>query len=189
MNSSIGGGLGRLATVLSALVTLLSSQVAAAEGPMIIPGGQLDRAYPKADIYLETPHEPSIPPGAACQVAKRYVDLVNAGKYAEIAELYADDATFLEPVRPSLQGKQAIRDFYTRRIGSFQPEVTPVAFIGNDVECVMELAMKMEIDGRPRWLLVSVDHFVLDGDGDVKLMVVFSRPPTEEIRALLEATE
>ena len=111
---------------------------------MMLPGGRLDPAYPKADVYLEAPHRPTVPAVAACRVADRYVDLVNAGKYAEVADLYADDATFLEPVRPSLRGKEAIRDFYTRRIGSIQPEVVPVAFFGDRAECMVELAMKTQ---------------------------------------------
>ena len=64
--------------------------------------------------------------------------------------------------------------------------IAPVAFVGNESECMMELAMEMPVDGRPRWILVSVDHFVLDDDGKVKLMVVFARPPTKAMRALLE---
>ena len=178
-----------LRAIVVAGLILMASSWAGADESLVAPGGRLDPAYPDAEIYLEVPGVPSIPEGAACRVAKRYVDLVNDQQYAELADLYSQDATFLEPVRPGLRGRAAIRDFYARRIGSFQPKVTPVAFVGNESECMMELAMEMPVDGRPRWILVSVDHFVLDDDGKVKLMVVFARPPTKAMRSLLEANE
>ena len=149
----------------------------ALEPPMIIAGGQLDPAFPNADVYIGTPTTSTVPPGRACALAQHYVELVNAGKYLEVAALFADDATFLEPMRPSLHGRAEVDAFYTKRIGAMAPQVMGVSWFGNDSECMVELALQTEIGGEKRWVLVSIDHFMLGEDGKVKSMTAFARPP------------
>ena len=163
--------------IAAALLTLtLPGAALALEVPMIIAGGQLDPAYPNADVYIGTPATPTVPPGRACALAQRYVELVNAGKYLEVAALFADDATFLEPMRPTLHGRAEIDDFYTKRIGAMAPQVRGVSYFGNDNECMVELALQTELAGEKRWVLVSIDHFILGDDGKVKSMTAFARP-------------
>ena len=164
------------AAVLLALAPAGSGVAVAMDVPMAIPGGQLDPTYPDADVYLGAPAEPVVPPGRACALAKRYVDLVNTGKYAEVAALYADDATFLEPMRPTLHGRREIDEFYTKRIGGMAPTVRAVKYFGDDSECMVELALQTELGGQKRWVLVSMDHFILDADGKVRSMTAFARP-------------
>jgi SnoaL-like domain len=148
----------------------------ASDASMIISGGKLDPAFPDADIYLETPESAPVPPGKACQLAARYVELVNGGDYLGAAALYAADATFLEPMRPSLKGREQIEIFYTRTIGPMKPHVIAVAYTGDDRECMVALANRVEIDGKPRYALASVDHFILRDDGKIDSMVAFARP-------------
>jgi hypothetical protein len=162
--------------VLLALATIPGGQAMAIQGAMTIPGGQLDPAFPDADVYLGEPSEPAVPPGRACALARRYVELVNAGKYAEVAALYADDATFLEPMRPTLHGRTQIDEFYTKRIGGMAPTIRAIKYFGDDSECMVELALLTEIGGAKRWVLVSMDHFILDPDGKVRSMTAFARP-------------
>lgn len=145
--------------------------------PMTISGGELDPAFLDADIYLGTPESATPPAGKACAVAARYVELVNAGKYAEVAALYADDATFLEPMRPTLQGRAQIDEFYIKRIGGMKPQIIAVSYLGDDRECMVALTTQIEAGGKPRWALVSVDHFILRDDGKIASMVAFARPP------------
>ena len=169
----------RIAATLLALT--LPGAALALEPPMIIaamtiPGGQLDPAFPNADVYLATPATPTVPPGRACALAQHYVALVNAGKYLEVAALFAHDATFLEPMRPTLHGRTEIDAFYTRRIGAMAPQVMGVSYFGNDSECMVELALHAEIGGQKRWVLVSIDHFILGENGKVKSMTAFARP-------------
>lgn len=162
-----------------AALMLAASGVAMAKAePLIAPGGLLDPAFPDADVYIGIPESPPPPPGKACQVAARYVELVNAGKYADVAALYADDATFLEPMRPNLKGREQIDEFYIKRIGGMQPQVRAVAWFGNETECVVDLAVQQKIGGEDRWVLISVDHFIVGPDGKVKSMTAFSRPTT-----------
>ena len=148
----------------------------ATERPMIIPGGQLDPAFPDADVYIGTPATPHRRRAAPVRWRARYVELVNAGKYAEVAHSIADDATFLEPMRPTLHGRAQIDEFYTKRIGGMAPQVMAVTYFGDDRECMVELALHTEIAGQQRWVLVSIDHFILGEDGKVKSMTAFARP-------------
>lgn len=163
--------------ILTAAMALSMAGAAVADTkPFVAPGGLIDPAFPDADVYIGKPESPPVPPGKACEVAARYVELVNAGKYAEVAALYADDASFLEPMRPNLQGRAQIDEFYTKRIGSMAPEVMAVAWFGNETECIVDLALKTEINGEERWVLVSVDHFIVGEDGKIKSMTAFARP-------------
>jgi len=150
--------------------------LAAAGAAMTIAGGTLDPGYDKADVYLETPRSASVPPGRACALAARYVALINAGDYRGAASLFADDATFLEPMRPSLKGRAQIDEFYTKVIGGMKPQVIAVAYTGGDRECMVALANRTELDGKARYHLASVDHFILREDGKVDSMVAFARP-------------
>jgi hypothetical protein len=163
--------------IAALLAVALPGAAHALDVPMIIAGGQLDPAYPNADVYLGTPAAPNVPPGRACALAQRYVELVNMGKYLEVAALFADDATFLEPMRPTLHGRAEIDAFYTKRIGALAPQVMGVSYFGNDSECMVELALQTQIGGEKRWVLVSIDHFILSEDGKVQSMTAFARPP------------
>jgi hypothetical protein len=144
--------------------------------PMTIAGGTLDPAFAQSDVYLATPPSAPVPPGKACQLAARYVELINGGDYTGAAALYADDATFLEPMRPSLKGRAQIEEFYTKTIGGMKPHVIAVAYTGNDRECMVALANRFMEGGKPRYALASVDHFILRDDGKIDSMVAFARP-------------
>ena len=144
--------------------------------PMTIAGGTLDPAFAQSDVYLETPPSAPVPPGRACQLAARYVELINGGDYLGAAALYADDASFLEPMRPSLKGRAQIDEFYTKTIGGMKPHVIAVAYTGGDRECMVALANRFVADGKTRYALASVDHFILREDGKIDSMVAFARP-------------
>lgn len=143
---------------------------------MIVPGGMLDPAFPDADVYLKDPVVAVAPDTPACAVAKRYVELINAGDYAGVAALYADDATFLEPMRPNLHGRKQIDEFYVKRIGSMKPKVVVVSYTGTGGECSIMLALRAEIGKTLRYTLVSIDHFSVSEDGKIRSMTAFSRP-------------
>ena len=164
----------RLALAGALLLSPVSGQ--AIEAPMQIAGGQLDPAFPGADVFIGTPSSPVVPATPACAMAERYVTLINAGKYAEVAALYADTATFLEPMRPTLRGRAQIDAFYTQRIGAMAPKIAAVSYLGNASECMVALALQTEIAGQQRWVLVSVDHFILGADGKIASMTAFARP-------------
>lgn len=144
---------------------------------MMTVGGPLDPAFPDADIFVGAPEPARVPPGRACAVARRYVDLINAGDYAGVAALYADDASLLEPMRPGLHGRAQIDEFYSRRIGGMKPRLVATSILGDDVECMIALALRVGIDGQERYALVSVDHFQLDAQGRILSMTAFARPP------------
>lgn len=161
---------------LAGALLLPSAPGQAIETPMLIAGGQLDPAFPGADVYIGTPATPVVPATAACAMAERYVTLINAGKYAAVAALYADNATFLEPMRPTLRGRAEIDAFYTSRIGAMAPQIRAVSYLGNDSECMVALALQTTVGGQLRWVLVSVDHFILAADGRISSMTAFARP-------------
>lgn len=58
-----------------------------------------------------------------------------------------------------------------------RPQITAVAYFGDEVDCMVELATLKPVDGAPRWVLVSVDHFTMAANGKVARMVAFARAP------------
>lgn len=161
---------------MAASALLWGAGAQAIEAPMVVAGGQLDPAFPGADVYIGTPAVPAVPATRACAMARRYVELINAGKYAEVAALYADSATFLEPMRPTLRGREQIDAFYTRRIGAMAPKIAATSYLGDERECMVALALQTEIAGQQRWVMVSVDHFILGADGRISSMTAYARP-------------
>lgn len=143
---------------------------------LTVAGGVIDPAFPNRDIYLETPVSAPVPPGRACKVAAQYVQFINRGDYMGAAALFHDDATFLEPMRPSLKGRAQIDQFYATTIAPMKPHIVAVAYTGDDNQCMVALANRTEIDGTPRYYLASVDHFIIRSDGKVDSMVAFARP-------------
>ena len=166
-----------LAAALLSVTPVALGEAMQNETPMVISGGQLDPAFPGADIYIGTPQSGVVPPGRACEVARRYVELINAGDYLGAAALFADDATFLEPMRPSHRGRVQIDEFYAKVIGKMRPEIVAVSYLGNDRECMVALANRIPIGGEQRYALASVDHFILRDDGKIDSMVAYARPP------------
>jgi hypothetical protein len=158
------------------MLAILMTGGTAMAAPMTIAGGTLDPAFADIDVYLEKPPSAPVPPGRACQIAARYVELINAGNYLGAAALYHDDATFLEPMRPNLKGRAQIDEFYTKYIGGMKPHVIAVAYTGDDHQCMVALANRFVKDGKERYALASVDHFILRADGKVDSMVAFARP-------------
>ena len=162
--------------IAAALALAAAPPVQAASGPSI-PGGAHDPRYPGAEVYVGVPQRAAPGEGKACAVAAAYVDGVNAGRLREVADLFADDALLLEPSRRTWRGIEQIRSFYEGQIGRMRPTVVPVAFLGNDRECMVELASLTDLGGGDRrYALVSIDHFILDAAGKVATMVAFARP-------------
>lgn len=158
----------------------LSASGVVAEAPpaaTAIAGGALDSRFPGAEVYLAAPVRAKRPAGKACAVAEAYVDHINAGQFRAVADLFADDALLLEPSRHTYLGMVQIRSFYEGKIGTMRPEVMPVAYLGDDSDCMVELAAKSDFGGTRLYALVSVDHFTLDVHGKVARMVAFARPP------------
>lgn len=150
-------------------------QASGAERPSQVAGGALDPAARPRDVYLAKPVAAVADPQTACVVAERYVSLVNAGRYAQVPQLFAVDAVLMEPGGNSARGHEEINAFYTGRIGSMRPTLVPVAYVGNQTDCMVELAVERQIDGATRYTLTSIDHFTVDATGKATRMVAFSR--------------
>lgn len=173
------GSFGRLAGLATAAVAaaILCQSAAAAEPPVAVAGGALDPAFPGADVYLGAPRSAAVPAGPACQAARRYVELVNKGDAVAVSALYADDAIILEPMRRTIRGRPQIDEFYATRLAQMRPQLVGVSYLGNARECMVELANRTQIGEEQRYVLVSIDHFILKPDGKVATMVAFARPP------------
>jgi hypothetical protein len=150
------------------------------EPPVVVAGGALDASFTGADVYVDTPRAAAAPTGRACAAAAQYVSLITEGQVAKVADLFEADAVVLDPTRRILHGRAAIGAFYENTIGAMRPQLVAVAYLGDDADCVVELAAKRPVRGALRFALVSVDHFTLGPTGKVARMVAFARPARTE---------
>jgi hypothetical protein len=144
---------------------------------VVLPGGPADITA-TGDYYRGVPVSAIPQPGTACIAAQRYLELVNAGRYGEIADLFAPDAVVLEPMRGpaggAARGRAEIDAFYSRRIGGMRPTVVGVAFVGTRSDCMLENAAK--VPPSTRYALSSINHFAVNRQGKITRMVAFARP-------------
>lgn len=146
------------------------------EQPFVVAGGALDPAIKARDVYLERPVAATAEPGTACGVVEKYVALISTGKYGEVADLWLPDGVLMEPgASGAVRGREAIKAYYTGRIGDMRPTIIPVAYVGNRTDCMVELTIEQNFDGVKRFALASIDHFTVDEAGQVVRMVAFSR--------------
>ena len=172
-----------LAAILLAAIVPATAQTPAPvapqteAAPLVLPGGLAD-ITPTGEFYRGVPIAAVAQPGTACMAAKRYLELVNSGRYGEMADLFTPDAVVLEPMRgPSggaARGRAEIDAFYSRRIGGMRPHVIGVAFVGTRGDCMLENAAK--VPPSTRYSLSSINHFAVNRQGKITRMVAFARP-------------
>jgi hypothetical protein len=162
--------------LLVAIVAGCSASALAAPdpAPLMVAGGALDPTQRPRDVYVGTPTAAVADPATACSLAERYVAAVNARRYADIAALFTPDGIFYEPSQAIARGRAAIEEAQ-RKIGMIKPQIIPVAYVGNKTDCMVELSVGVEIDGKPRTMLVSIDHFTVDDKGLATRMIAFAR--------------
>jgi hypothetical protein len=158
-----------------AIVALAIVAGGAQSAPVSIAGGDLDPSITSADVYEGVPVRASHVAGAACRAARNYVEYVRAGRFAEVARLFAQNAVLLEPAGGTLRGHDEISRFYSDTIGKMKPDIIDVAYTGDDRDCMVALAVRITIAGQPRYKLASVDHFSLESMGKFSRMVAFAR--------------
>jgi steroid delta-isomerase len=105
----------------------------------------------------------------ARETAQAYLDAYANGDREGLLSLFADDASFTDPVgSPPMKGKQAIAAFWdkARQGGStFTPELRRVIVCGN--EAMLLFTMKVRGAEGGGLDLEVADHFVLAEDGRI----------------------
>lgn len=131
----------------------------------------------KGDIFDKKPAAADASGKPACAAAKKYVDLINAGRYSELGSLWADDGVFLAPDGKFRKGPKEITAFYAEFLSRAKPDIVPISFMADGNECVMELAAKTSETGRPNaYVLGAIDHFTVNAEGKVVQMIPYMRP-------------
>ena len=132
--------------------------------------------HPMGDIFDTPPAAASATGKPACQPAQKYVNLIAAGRYEELGDLFADDAVFVTPKGTVLQGKAEIGSFYRDFLPTILPRIVPISFIADGPECVMELVAATNLDHYETYRLSAIDHFTVNKQGKITHMVVYVRP-------------
>lgn len=147
--------------------------------PINIVGGAIDPEIEGVDVYLDDPTPAKASP--ACRIAERYVELVQAGKYDQIANLFHPDAVFLHTLFPKPRvGRKEIAEFYENAIAPTKPDIIAVGYTGEGQDCFVELATRVSVKGRSRYVLAAVDHFRVNANGEVVFMMCFPRSMPSE---------
>jgi SnoaL-like domain len=116
----------------------------------------------------------------ALDAVHKYVQLINARRYDDIGDLFAEDAEFLAPTGDTLRGRKTIQAFYAAGLRKISPdEVWVHSSVAEGDRCVIEIAARLA-DDPPDKTHIVVDHFTVDGAGLVARMAVYLRP--DEVR-------
>src|SRR5580765_7747990 len=91
--------------LLLALVAIAST-AAAAQTPLLAPGGVLDPSQRPRDVYLGTPVAAVPDRATACRVAERYIQLINEERFADLPSLFAEDAQVFSPTQEIALGRK-----------------------------------------------------------------------------------
>ena len=111
----------------------------------------------------------------ACDVARHYIGFVNAGRYSEIGDLFAEDALYLPPTGETINGREGIQVFYERFLGDLRPTFR----IGHAAEQGADCAIELEAADRGKvgtYTLTAVDYFTVNSQGLISRMAVYLRP-------------
>jgi hypothetical protein len=147
-------------------------------GQIAAPGGPLDASVLDSELYSADPTPAAVPPG--CQVAQQYIDLIDSGRYDRVADLYSEDAVVMPPIKSMRAvGRQQIDDFYRNVVGKVKPHMIAVSYAAVPGECFQIEAVNRTIDGKTRYSMVTVDHFMINSAGKITQMAAFSRPSSE----------
>ena len=140
------------------------------------PGGDIDPALAeKRDVFVGTPKSATAAP--AHRQAQRYIELVQARNFIGLADLFTEDGIIFPPLRRKpVVGRAEMIAFYRDTVAKVTPRVIAVSIVGEGNECFMELASEFDVDGRPRFILTTIDHFTLAPDGRFSRMIVYLRP-------------
>ncbi|MGE4061931.1 MAG: nuclear transport factor 2 family protein [Rhodospirillaceae bacterium] len=123
--------------------------------------------------------------GDACDVGRRYIELVSKGEFAAVARLFAPDAVVYAPTGKVYRGAEEITRFYTVEAAKLKGLVVrPQGFVGSATECYFEIWARSSkdaagvyvLDPKGEFVRNAIDHFTLDAQGRVVEMVAHSAP-------------
>ncbi len=121
------------------------------------------------------------------EIANAYVELINAKRYDEVGEMWAEDGVLYAPQGYVFEGKTAVSGFYSSFKGQNIPPMREVSY-AEDIAanvCTLELATRMTRDDEGKWQsdpaadfsLASLDLFTANADGKVQKMIAYIAPP------------
>lgn len=105
--------------------------------------------------------------------ADQYVEITNAEQYSRLADLFAQDATFLAPNGRVLRGRHEIGAFYEEFLPQVKGKLRLASFVEDGNMCVYELDAKLP--GDADYILSAIDHATLNADGLVERFAVYTR--------------
>ena len=80
------------------------------------------------------------------EIAERYVELLNSGRFNEVGELWADDGVLFNGFGQVLEGKPAVKAFYAAFRDVNFPRVQIVSFMEDSAAnvCAVELVIRLD---------------------------------------------
>lgn len=153
-----------------------ATAMAQAPAPIAISGGAIDPTVTDKDIYIGVPVSAKAPP--ECRAAEKYLEYLNSGQAARMAELYADDAVAMPPMLGKRAvGKKELERFYGEFIGKMPtPKTVAVSYVAGGGECYQAIATLKTINGKEVYVLGTVDLFRVNPAGKITSMMAFQRP-------------
>ena len=114
----------------------------------------------------------------AHQAATRYLELINAGEFARVGSLFAENAVVLGPTGDTVHGKSAVSALWGDEFSKTGPlSVSAASMVCEGNVCVAEISPQFAGEPEPRVGLV-VDHFTVNDQGEITRLAIYVRPPS-----------
>ena len=116
----------------------------------------------------------------ACLAAKSYIALANAGKFAEIGDLFAEKVDYIGPDMKARSSREEVAKLYAGMAPAFQ-ELPPRAHVLGLAplrpnECFLEFEFFNRMAAPPS-KVSGVDHFTVDDQGKIiRFRPYFAQP-------------
>ena len=121
-------------------------------------------------------------------IVERYVELLNARRFDEVGDLWAEDGAVFNGFGQVLEGKAAVSAFYSAFKDASFPKVRSTSFMVDEAArvCAVEIEIQMthnedgtRISDPEPFTRASLDLFAINADGKVQKMIAYIAPPNK----------
>jgi ketosteroid isomerase-like protein len=112
-----------------------------------------------------------------------FYEVINAGRYDEVGDLFAEDAVFLAPNGQMFTGRKEIHDFYSWHLNRLRPAARISRHMETDTQCVVEISNENGETGE--YELTAINYFTFRDDGKVQRLDIFVRGTPDAVERVI----
>jgi hypothetical protein len=131
--------------------------------------------YSRSDPKLIAPAHGDDGSRPACKGPRKYLELMDSGRWDEIGSLYAQDVVFYGPFGDTYHGRDTVHKMYSKAATHGAVRVYGASFLQDGNHCIAELVVRLR-EGDDPYAMTAIDNFTVDEKGLIKQFVVYLSP-------------